>query len=575
MKKAYSYLRFSTPDQMKGDSYRRQVELSVQYANRHDLELDEYLKFQDLGVSAFRGKNKNAALGTFFEAVDNGQIAQGSYLLVESLDRLSRESVHNAFTQFSSILQSGINIVTLTDNKLYTKESINESFGDLLISLSIMFRAHEESLTKSKRLKAAWENKRKLAGENGKLLTRICPAWMVLDEEAQKFILIPERAEVVRRIFDLAISGFGKGSIAKTFNQEQVPTFGRAEGWHSSYVQKILGNVATVGRYQPMRRTEVNGHRQRAPVGEVIEGYFPTVIDEKIFLKAAEMRKSRKISVGRQGQRHSNILSGLCVCGECGGSMNYVNKGSGDVYLVCSNRIRKVNDCQNKSWRYFNSQAFIMNGVKELDFGVLLPEAHSSLIKAIMLLEDTILVKRKKLKEAQEKLDAVLDLLLDRSDSKTLKAKFDALESTVGQLNIELPALEDTLRLRKEKSYSLERSVKDNSTSLRKWAEMQLISIAESDEKATLERSQLNQLLKKTFETITFSLSGEEGTFGVIDVKFKDAENVHRLIRVDSEMMNAASGLIVNGEQQDLFGLRVDPDQVRLIKQFMSGNGPV
>lgn len=551
---------------MKGDSHRRQVDLSIDYANRHGLELDDHLKFQDLGVSAFRGKNKNAALGTFLEAVQSGQVAQGSYLLVESLDRLSRESVHDAFTQFSSILQSGINIVTLTDNKLYTKDSINENFGDLLISLSIMFRAHEESLTKSKRLKAAWEAKRKAAEDNGKLLTRICPAWMVLDEETQKFTLIPERATVVRRIFDLTISGMGKGAIAGTFNTEQIPTFGRAEGWHSSYVQKILANEATVGRYQPMRRIEASGRRVREPVGNVIENYFPAVIDEVLFLKATEMRRSRKIPVGRQGQRHTNVLSGLCFCGECGGTMNYVDKGKGDVYLICSNRRRKVGDCQSKSWRYFNTQAFIMNGVKELDFGVLLPEAHDSLAKAIMLLEDDILIKTEGLKEAQKKLDAVLDLLLDRPDSMALKTKFDTLEVTVGQLNAELPALEDNLRLRKEKSQSLERSVEDNSNVLRKWAEMQLNSIIENDEKAALERSRLNQLLKKTFERITFSLSGAVGAFGVIDVKFKDAEDVHRVIGVGEGMLTAGSSLVVNGVPQDAVCLELNHMMIKKIK---------
>lgn len=57
MAKAYSYLRFSTPEQQKGDSKRRQSTAAQEYAARHGLELDTALSFQDLGVSAFRGKN--------------------------------------------------------------------------------------------------------------------------------------------------------------------------------------------------------------------------------------------------------------------------------------------------------------------------------------------------------------------------------------------------------------------------------------------------------------------------------------------------------------------------------------
>jgi hypothetical protein len=46
--KAYSYLRFSTPDQAKGDSYRRQTEAANDYARANNLELDSELTFADL-----------------------------------------------------------------------------------------------------------------------------------------------------------------------------------------------------------------------------------------------------------------------------------------------------------------------------------------------------------------------------------------------------------------------------------------------------------------------------------------------------------------------------------------------
>ena len=58
MSKAYSYLRFSTPDQMRGDSFRRQAVLAREYAAKHGLQLDENLTFNDLGVSAFRGAQR-------------------------------------------------------------------------------------------------------------------------------------------------------------------------------------------------------------------------------------------------------------------------------------------------------------------------------------------------------------------------------------------------------------------------------------------------------------------------------------------------------------------------------------
>ena len=49
--KAYSYLRFSTPGQLEGDSLRRQTEAARAYAERHGLELSD-LSYRDLGKSA-------------------------------------------------------------------------------------------------------------------------------------------------------------------------------------------------------------------------------------------------------------------------------------------------------------------------------------------------------------------------------------------------------------------------------------------------------------------------------------------------------------------------------------------
>ena len=152
--RAYSYLRFSTPDQSRGDSFRRQADKARKFAAQNDLELSED-SYQDLGVSAYRGRNiVEGQLGKFLEAVESGKIKRGSYLLVENLDRLSRDRLMPALNRFHSILEAGINIATLNDGTVYTKDSINDLTG-LIIPLVYMSRANEESVTKSERGRAA------------------------------------------------------------------------------------------------------------------------------------------------------------------------------------------------------------------------------------------------------------------------------------------------------------------------------------------------------------------------------------------------------------------------------------
>ena len=89
MTTCYSYVRFSSKKQELSDSKRRQIDMATKYAVANGLTLDPS-GFEDLGVSAFRGKNStDGALGDFLRCVDAGLIPHDSWLLVESLDRVS------------------------------------------------------------------------------------------------------------------------------------------------------------------------------------------------------------------------------------------------------------------------------------------------------------------------------------------------------------------------------------------------------------------------------------------------------------------------------------------------------
>jgi len=102
-KTAYSYIRFSSPEQAKGDSFRRQLSRTVEYCEKHDLILSE-TRFQDLGVSGWTGKNiERGALGDFLIAVKAGKIPTGSVLIVENFDRFSRLKPRVAYAKLGEM----------------------------------------------------------------------------------------------------------------------------------------------------------------------------------------------------------------------------------------------------------------------------------------------------------------------------------------------------------------------------------------------------------------------------------------------------------------------------------------
>ena len=365
--KVYSYNRFSTPEQIKGDSLRRQIELSEQYAKQHGLLLDDSLKLQDLGLSAYSGEHRNkGALGTFLRLIESGEIAEGSILIVESLDRLSREEVFVALEQFMGIIRNGIKIVTLSDNREYDKNNLNAI--DLVVSIMSMCRAHEESAMKAMRLGKAWENKRNLASI--KKLTKRCPAWLLLDDEKNSFKIIPGSNEVIRRIFKMKLAG--KGVTAITHDLNAKPEMWKpksndkrktAEGWRESYIKKILKNPAVIGKFQPHKL--VKGKRQ--PIGDAIPDYYPPIVDTDIFYRVQEQLRNNIYKGGQTG-KVSNLFSHIVKCEYCGGPLAYVDKGpapKGGKYLVCD-RARRGLGCSNNHIKYGDFEHQVLCYCKEL-----------------------------------------------------------------------------------------------------------------------------------------------------------------------------------------------------------------
>lgn len=342
--KAYSYLRFSTPEQAKGDSFRRQVALAEDYAARHGLELDRDLTFEDLGVSAYRGRNaETGRLADFRRAVDEGYVAPGSYLLVESLDRISRQAARKALNILGDIADEGITVVTLNDGKAYTKQSLDNDPTSLILALLTFIRANEESVIKGQRVKAAWNAKRDKAKE--KPLTRRVPAWIAHDQETNTLHLIPERAAIVARIFSMLADGIGKHRIAETFNREGVPTFGdngtsrKAAMWHRSYIDKIAKNPAAMGTLIPhVVEFDENGKKRRKAL-DPIPDYYPAAVDADTFNRVQAQGMAGRAPKEQNGEAIKSLLAGLAKCPSCGSSMTRVQKGpkkGGKPRLVCT-----------------------------------------------------------------------------------------------------------------------------------------------------------------------------------------------------------------------------------------------
>lgn len=434
--KAYSYIRFSTPEQELGDSLRRQTDAAVKYAALRGFELDEKLTFRDLGVSAFTGANEETGrLGEFLAAVHHGDIQRGSYLLVESLDRLSRQKPRKAVKVLERICEAGITVVTLDDGREYTEETLDEDPLALMVALLVASRAHEESAKKGRRVASAWANKRDKAQAGNKPMTALCPGWLRLNTDRTGFDVIPERAEIVRLIFALTLDGIGQHAITLRLNREGVPVFGRGKMWQRSYINKMLADHAVIGSFTPHRVERVNGKKVRVPT-ETIEGYFPAVVEREVFERVSAMISARPTS---RRAPVANILAGLARCPQCDASMTRVNKGSkakqGKPYLVCS-RAKVGAGCDYRQVRMEDIEHVIFHHVE--GFIRELPSPHEGLQtkwEGLLNLRDVV----------NEEIEKLARAIGRAGHSKALLTRLRTMESEQDEIDRKLEEVEALL----------------------------------------------------------------------------------------------------------------------------------
>lgn len=317
--KAYSYIRFSTPEQAGGDSIRRQTNATIDYCTRHGLQLDETLHLADHGISAWRGRNSDTGnLGLFVDLCERGVIPKGSVLIIEHLDRLSRQEVRQALQLFFRILDTGVTIVTLSPERTYTQESTNDLFG-LIEPLMQFASANDQSTKLSMRLREVWAEKRK----QRKPLTKSCPAWLRLKEDGSGYELIPEHAEVVRGIVGLALDGYGDKRIIQTLNHGKVPCITGHTHYTNAFVAKMLRSPSLMGVYEP--GTMIDG--KRVLTGEQWPDYYPAVISAEEYFRLQARRRSFERRPGPVGKNVGNLFKALLYNARDGLRMHRIIRG--------------------------------------------------------------------------------------------------------------------------------------------------------------------------------------------------------------------------------------------------------
>lgn len=434
---AIIYARFSTLEQRKGDSLRRQLDDCRAFCHRKGWPVVGELI--DQGRSAFKGANRaeGSELGGFEREAAQGY-HRGKVLVVEKLDRISRRGAEDAIVFLTTIMKNGVSVATAEGDEVY-QAGEKLSLERLMRMMWKMEGAHEESAKKAERLAKVWTEKRKAAVEKGKAMTSQAPAWLSIDTATGRFIEDPAvwskgmtKGDVVRHIFQRAQDGVGTHSIAKELNAADVASFGSGKsGWRHTYIRLILESRAVIGERQHHRNLSEGGSE---PVGDAQRDYYPRVVDLSLFENVQSARADRRGNRGRKGRTFTNLLTGIVQCESCLGIVTASSKtragttrmkrgklvtvGTDSIYLLCDNV--KRGRCENRARvNYIRLEKVLLDKILHLA----LDDTHFARPDVTFGLEERAAEIRMEIDDLKSRRARILDAIESGDDDEQMRER--------------------------------------------------------------------------------------------------------------------------------------------------------
>jgi DNA invertase Pin-like site-specific DNA recombinase len=323
------YARFSSREQAEGMSIARQIGEASEWcrANGHT----PTRQILDEGRSGFHGHHRSVGALGEFEAEAAAGLHRGALLVVERIDRLTREGHSAIMSLINGLTANGVSVFTVKNNRLY-RAGEEMSLVDAITTLVEGDLGHTESATKASRTASNWRIRRERAAEAGKAMSAtVCPPWLKVVDG--KYELDHDKVAILNQIFQMSDDGLGASVIVRELNKVGKPTGWSnrkrkdiSTRWQRCEIVQLLANRAVIGERQDKRRIN-----KQIELLEPVRGFYPVAVDPALFDRvrdAASVRK--KVRGGAKSPKIANLLSGLVTCAHCGGKTIFRAR-----YLYC------------------------------------------------------------------------------------------------------------------------------------------------------------------------------------------------------------------------------------------------
>jgi len=429
------YCRLSRDDNMDSESNSIQNQRKILQKAAKDKGYTDTIFFMDDGITGTT--MKRPGFQKMLTAIEAGYI---SAVFVKDLSRLGRNYIEVGKLTEEFFPLHDIRLVAVSDGV-----DSDEGEDDFTPFKNIMNEYYAKDISKKRRIV------NKMKGNAGVPLSPPPYGYIKNPDDPRFWVVEPEAAEVVRRIYCMALEGYGLAETAARLAADGVvnPTYywrsrGTSRGgskstveptkWGHTTVKKILtlqeycGDVINFKSYSKsykMKKRIENPEENRAIFLNVHEA----IIDRQTWEKVQALQKGTRRKKPTVTQEPS-VFSGLLKCPECGGNLNFhFNQNNHDIkFFSCQNHNSGYRKCSKTHYiRLDFLEQVVLYEVKRL--ACFASEYENDFIKAMIgrsakMAENTALRKQREL-EALTARDRELDMLFERLYEDNVAGKID------------------------------------------------------------------------------------------------------------------------------------------------------
>ncbi|AZQ41957.1 recombinase family protein [Streptococcus periodonticum] len=327
-KRVCAYTRVSTMTEKQQDSLTNQQSYYNHfYQNKKDVDFIGV--YYDQGISGKLAKRPG-----FQQMLEDCRAGKIDVIHTKSISRFARNT--------ELLLTVSRELKTIQVDIFFEEQNLHTLSNEGEVMLTVLASYAEEELRNmSENQRWAFQNK----FQRGELVINTKRFLGYDKDENGELIINPEEAKIVKRIYNLYLSGMGVHVIAKLFNEEKVSTVDGGK-WYSSTITNILKNEKYKGDaiLQKYYFAEIKA-KQRLNQGQV-QQYLITDNHEAIVSREdweavqKRLKQNRKANLSIDYNRRYP-LSGLLKCEHCGSTLKRQKYYKGKVVWVCSKYIRE------------------------------------------------------------------------------------------------------------------------------------------------------------------------------------------------------------------------------------------